>query len=326
MALKWVKKNISCFGGDPDRVTIIGQSAGGKSVNSLIVTPAAKGLFHKAVAMSGALQSITDIPTDMALTKNFLSALGLTEKNAEKLLSCPVKDILQAQEEADKTYFKAESYGPTADGITLPLDITKYIQEGNLPRIPVMIGHTLQELYLPLDADQTDIGDEGVSAKLRWKFGDNAPYVMEQYRKARASLPYTSAYGKIATEYTYVQACMRTAELFAAQGLPLWLYRWDYQGGQLANHSSDNEALFGRTNPVKLKKEPEAAAFVDRLFQDAVLSFIEDGRPRSPNLPEWKPCTQANISRLLINQELKIEILEKFDYDADFPMQAFRLK
>jgi para-nitrobenzyl esterase len=325
LALKWVKDNIMFFGGDPNRVAIIGQSAGGKSVANLMVAPGAWGLFHGAIAMSGALQSITDIQTDKALTRNFLSAIGLTEKNASKLLSCPVKNILDAQETANQTYFKAETYGPTADGIVIPLDINTYILRGNLPKIPVMMGHTREELNFPPETDAGDIGHEAVAAKFRWKFGNNGAYITELYQKARLTMNYPEAYGSIATEYTYVQAYMRTAELFVNQGLPVWLYRWDFRGGHIAHHSSDNEALFGRSNPLKQQREPEATRFVDHIFQDAVLSFIEDGYPHAPDLPPWDPCSQGELSRVLFDFPPRRERLEEFRYDRSFPLQVFSL-
>ncbi|MDR3139496.1 MAG: carboxylesterase family protein [Treponema sp.] len=325
LALKWVKDNIGFFGGDPNRVTIIGQSAGGKSVANLMVTPEASGLFHGAVAMSGALQSITDIQTDKALTGNFLSAMGLQEKDASKLLSCPVRDILEAQEVANKIYFKAESYGPTADGIVVPLDIKAYILQGKLPKIPVLMGHTLEELNFPPEAGAEDIGLEALADKFRWKFGDNGAYIMELYKKARLTKSYPEAYGSIATEYTYVQAYMQTAELFINQGLPVWLYRWDFRGGHIAHHSSDNEALFGRSNPLKLQREPGATRFLDHAFQDALLSFVEEGHPRGPDLPPWNPCARGELSRLLFDVPPGQEKLEKFSYDRNFPLQVFRL-
>jgi para-nitrobenzyl esterase len=325
LALKWVKDNISFLGGDPNRVTIIGQSAGGKSVVNLMVTPEASGLFHRAIAMSGALQSITDIRTDKILTAVFLSAIGLTEEDAFKLLSCPVADILEAQEIANKTYFKAESYGPTADGIVLPLDINQYILQGNLPKIPVMMGHTLEELHFPPEADAEDIGTGAVVDKFRWKFGDNGAYIAELYKKARLVMDYPAAYGSIATEYTYVQSYMRTAELFKNQGLPVWLYRWDFRGGHIAHHSSDNEALFGRSNPLKQQREPRATCFVDHVFQEAVLSFIEDGYPHSIDLPPWEPCTEKGLFRMLFDYPPHSERLEGFRYDRTFPLQVFSL-
>lgn len=81
-ALRWVRENIERFGGDPENVTIMGQSAGGRSVGGLLVTPQAKGLFHKAILQSGAIQSVHDEKTARALTRQILEAFGLQEGDA----------------------------------------------------------------------------------------------------------------------------------------------------------------------------------------------------------------------------------------------------
>jgi carboxylesterase type B len=116
---------------------------------------------------------------------------------------------------------------------------------------------------------------------------------------------------------------MRTVELFRNQGLPVWLYRWDFRGGHIAHHSSDNEALFGRSNPLKLRREAQAARFLEHIFQDAVLSFIEDGHPHGPDLPPWDPCTQREISRFVFDLPPRQEKPAELSYDRNFPLQVF---
>ncbi|NLX71430.1 MAG: carboxylesterase family protein [Clostridiales bacterium] len=325
LALKWVRDNISYFGGDPEKVTIIGQSAGGKAVCSLLVTPEAKGLFRGAVAMSGALQCITDIETDMALTRNFLKAMNLSEQDVHELLNSKVEDILMAQEKANEIYFKAESYGPTADGIVLPLDIEKHIKEGNVPQVPVIMGHTKQELWPFPDAEHHESLSD-IQARMTWKFGDNGDYVMRRYEEYRRKADFVEAYGRIMTDYTYIQGCLRTAKYFVDAGLPVWMYRWDYEGGLIANHSSDIEALFGRTNPQKRNWNKEVSDKIDRAFQDVILNFIIDGVPSSSYLPDWKVCKPGNGFQMIFDEEFKLNEIDLDEYDKEFPLQVMRLK
>ncbi len=323
LALKWVQKNIAYFGGDPDRVTIVGQSAGAKSVINLLAAPEARNLFHGAVAMSGGLQSIKSIQTEIKLTKNFLHALELREEDAAKLLTLPAEDIVKAQERANQVYFKVESYGPTADGIVLPLDVEAAVRSGDIARVPVIMGHTKEELFFPPGSDGTDIGREEVMKKLRWKFGDNAERVMECYDRLRSEAEYPEAYGSAVTNYTYAQAYLRTASLLTQQKLPLWLYRWDYSGGDIAGHSSDNEALFGRTLPQKFKTNPEVTKLVDQLFRDAILNFVETGNPNGGIVPHWPSYDEEHRERLLIDAECHTGHLE-LDFDPSFPLQVFK--
>ena len=325
LALLWVRDNIAAFGGDPDNVTIIGQSAGGKSVCNLLLAPAAKGLFHKVVSMSGAFQSISDMATDIALTRHFLDSLGWGEQQAEKLLTCPAEVLTKHIDVASQTYFKAESYGPTADGIALPRDIDAYIQAGNLPDVPLMLGHTREELHLPLGADTPDPGDEAVYQKLVWKFGNNADHVMAQYRTLRTQMSYADAFGRIATDYTYVQAYLRAADLLTNAGKPVYLYRWDYTGGYRANHSSDNEALFGATNADKQRHNPALTAQVDRTFQELVYSFVTGGAPTAAGVDNWTPYTRQTPQRLLIDAACRMEDIDTAQYDKGYDTQTLRL-
>lgn len=325
LALQWVNKNIGFFGGDPERVTIVGQSAGGKSVMSLLLAPEASGLFHGAVAMSGSWQHIKDIETEICLTDNFLSAMELHRADAEKLLTCPAEEIRAAQETANKTYFKAESYGSTADGVVLPADIKQTAQKGSLLKVPVMMGHTLQELYPPANADPKEFEPAAVKKRFRWKFGLNWEQPFNHYQKLLPALGPAAAYGEAATEYTYVQSYLQTAEYLMKHKVPLWLYRWDYTGGLWANHSSDNEALFRRTNPEKQKMQPEATAHVDHMFQQAVLRFVKTGNPAAPGLPAWYAIDSKRQDRMLFDAECRTEPV-CFGDNHIFPLQAFRLK
>lgn len=324
LALHWTRENVAHFGGDPDRITLVGQSAGGKSVMDLLLAPAARGLFHGAFAMSGAWQSIKSIETERYFTSHFLRCMGLEEAQAAALLTCPPEQLRQAQEEANKTFFKAESYGATADGIVLPLDVTAAAAGGGLASVPVVLGHERQELY-PLPDANPDMDEETAAQKFRWKFGANweRPYAL--YKRLCKTRSPALAYGEAATEYTYADGCRRAAALLAGGEAPLWLYRWDYDGGLTACHSSDNEALFGRTHPEKRKRRPADTALLDRQFRRAVLSFVQTGVPSVPDAPAWEPCNLKQPMRMLFDVPCRMEHTA-LSFDTDFPLQVFRLE
>lgn len=323
LALQWVRDNIAFFGGDPDQVTIVGQSAGGKSVMSLLLAEEAKGLFHRAVAMSGALQSIKSIDTEKKLTENFLKAMRLTEADAKKLLSCDAEEIRQAQEKANEVYFKAESYGATADGAILPFDISQAVAEGRFNKVPLIMGHTLQELWPSPGSPQSNPPDAEIQKKLRWKFGCNWEIPYAYYLECLQSMPPDIAYAESATRYTYVDAYLKCADLFGTRGTPLWLYRWDYTGGLTACHSSDNEALFLRSNPEKHRLFPEETAHMDRWFREAVLSFVKTGNPNTDDLPYWPSYEPDKKERMLFAIPPGTESITS-RHDPDFPLQVFR--
>lgn len=317
MALEWVRDNIAFLGGDPNNVTLIGQSAGGKSVSCLLAAPGAAGLFHRAVAMSGSLQCVTDIKTDIALTEQFLQ--GMPNPDPKYLLSCPTSELLHAMEQAGLSHLKAESYGPTADGITLPKDVTDHIRHGGIDGVSVIMGHTLQELWLDPTIPQPEPSSAELRRRMAWKFGNNQAHVYEKYLALRAQTDFPTAYGTIMTSYTYVQAYMRIASLLADLDAKLWLFRWDYKGGLIANHSSDNEALHGDTNAQKIAWNPEQTAQVDRQYQTMILDFVETGDPG------WPPCTKEQPLRMHIDAPCHLEPIDLDQYDHEFPLQVMVL-
>ena len=325
LALKWVKGNIEYFGGDPGHVVIVGQSAGGKSVLNLMLAKECKGLFHGAVAMSGALQAVKDTRTMHNMAMLFLKMLDIPIGDPKVLEEIPVKSILDAQERMNQVFFKAESYGATADGLHLPIDVEAAVNAGDLADVPLIIGHTKEELFMDSRQDNPDIGLDNVKKKLYWKFGDNYEHVLNVYRERLHVKGYQAAWGETVTEYTYVQAYERSAEVLMRMGRKCWLYRWDYKGGSLANHSSDNEALFSRTNAEKVAYDPILTATVDRCFQDLILNFVEFGNPVVHEECEWMPYSKEHRERLLIDEICTKE--EMFPmYDKEFPLQVFRLE
>lgn len=325
LALKWVRDNIAYLGGDPDHVVLVGQSAGGKSVMNLVLGKESKGLFHGAVAMSGALQSIKDTTTMTNLARLFLKTLGISEDDPKALETVSTDDILQAQEKMNQVFLKAESYGATADGIHFPVDVDGAIHAGQLADVPLLIGHEKEELYMDPRQAYADIGIEAVAKKLYWKHGDNYGHVLDFYREKLRTMAYPEAWGETATEFTYVQPFIRLAAELLEQGRKVWLYRWDYQGGLRAIHSSDNEALFSRTNPDKVAYDPELTAQVDERFQNFVLNFVRFGNPAVEDESQWPAYTHGCMERLLIDGVCAKEKWAPV-YDPRFPRQVFRLE
>ena len=316
-ALKWVQENIHQFGGDPDQVTIMGQSAGAKAVACLLASPLSQGLYRRAILMSGGLQCIKDVQTEKAQTSNFLQAAGLQENEAAALLSMSPEKIRDAQEKANNVYFKAESYGATADGLTIPVDFEKALMKRRLDGVDILMGHTLQELYLRPDADKTPLSDAEMQQRMQWKFGQNAQRVMEVYQERLKSDGFEKAYGETMTEYTYVQAYQRTARLFAQCGAHVYLYSWDAPGAAVASHTSDLETLFDMRKDI----HPHA---VNRL-KDLFVHFIRTGSPQTDTLPLWEACSENALPQMRLGDEAGVGMMTAQTLDPAFPLQVMKL-
>ena len=177
-ALEWVNKNIAGFGGDPDNVTIFGQSGGGGKVNILMGTPSAKGLFHRGIIESGSMTGLMAPETCRAMARSIVNKLGLNEKTIDRIQEIPYSELLAAATDAVIPLVE-ESLAVVAPGHAGGLVALVTVIKGCLHAFPGL--HVLRRLEAPgsgivdalegvdavLDvaADGTGGGlDEGISA------------------------------------------------------------------------------------------------------------------------------------------------------------------
>jgi para-nitrobenzyl esterase len=154
-ALEWINKNISSFGGDPSNVTIFGQSGGGGKVSTLLATPSAEGLFHKAIIQSGAMLNTMKSKWSRRIGTVVARELGLNSSDIDKIQNIPYQQLLEAGEkavaevkvEADKEGFKTFIFGwaPTIDGNILPSKLFYPTPPEQSKNIPILVGTTLHE-------------------------------------------------------------------------------------------------------------------------------------------------------------------------------------
>ena len=157
-ALKWVHANIANFGGDPNNVTIFGQSGGGGKVSTLLATPAAKGLFQKAIVQSGSMLRTMESSYSRRIGAATVEILGLKSHNIDQIKEVPYKELLAAGEKAvaqvkkevekDGVHTFIFGWAPTVDGVVLPAQPEASIELSK--DIPMMIGTTLHEFWMSL--------------------------------------------------------------------------------------------------------------------------------------------------------------------------------
>jgi para-nitrobenzyl esterase len=168
-ALRWIHKNISKFGGDPDNVTIFGESAGSASVTFLPLIDGSEGLFRRCIAQSANIAYCDTMEHGIHVTQNFLTATGC--QTMDELMKLTTEELIDAYLKAaviDKNCLLGTANFPLLDGITLPEDrMVMYDMWGDEKRakIDLMIGSTLDEIryFIP-----TEGGEEGFANTLRW--------------------------------------------------------------------------------------------------------------------------------------------------------------
>ena len=193
-ALEWVRDNITNFGGDPGNVTIMGQSGGGAKVCVLTAMPAAKGLFHKAVALSGSSLKAVEKSNAEKLASYILKEAGLTYNDMDKLQQMPWKQYYEFATRA-LTKFREEmklpmfggggGFAPVVDGTYLPQHPYNIEPAPSAADVPMLICSTFNEQSPSrTDAALENIDTNGVKDKLKERFGDKTGNIVDAYTKA----------------------------------------------------------------------------------------------------------------------------------------------
>ncbi|MCL6459700.1 MAG: carboxylesterase family protein [Gorillibacterium sp.] len=324
LALEWVRENIAAFGGDPERIILMGQSAGAKSVAALMVTPKAQGLFQGAIVQSGATQCIRDTGTAAKLANYVLAELELDPANAKNILTIPAEQLLEAQVKAFERISSSHLFGPVIDGVLLKETPESFIASGKLEHLPVLIGYARDEV--PIGAIDPAFDESTVADVLFHTYGRSADYLFERYKELCKQMHPSMALSNLQTQYLYGNASLSFTQQLAEHGSEVWCYRWDYTGHIPPQHASEMAYLFNVTGAGDDDGyTPQHGEMAERI-NDSWLSFIISGTPASPQLPHWPPYSSGESGcRMHLDKESWLEQLPVDAYDKDFPMQVIKL-
>ena len=303
-ALEWVNKNIEAFGGDPDKVTIGGQSAGAFSVNYMVGTPLTKGLIHGAIAESGGavlntnqLARGTDLKEAEAAGVEFAKSLGASSIDELRALS------------ADEILKTRGPGGPIVDGYLLPQSLGEIFAQGNQNDIPVILGWNEDEGFGPPPVSAAQFKE-----RVPLMFGDRADDFLNKF--------------PINTDE---EAFAVQNDLGALQTFGIQSYRWMQLQNQTGNSKvymyrferdvpyADNMQDFGAFhtgevpyayNNLKMSSRPwtEADYELAETMSDYWVNFARNGDPNGSGLPEWEACTPNNLKAMIF--DINIECTE----------------
>jgi len=321
-ALEWVRNNIAAFGGDPDNVTIFGESAGGMSVGSLLAMPAARGLFHKAIPQSGAANTALALGQAVQVAEQFLDILGLSASDVDALRSMTAEQLLAAQQELTLRMLRSDvttgmPLQPVIDGKTLPSLPIDAIERGSAEKVPVLVGSTLEEWKLlgTMDQDLPKLDEAGLVGRCqRLMPAENVLDVIEAYRKTRAKRGAATTpaelFMAIQTDRVFRLPAIRLAEAQRRhqQSAYNYLFTWRSPlfGGILgACHALELGFLFG-TYEENFSGSGPAADALARNIQDAWLAFARTGDPSCQSLGTW-PTYGEHRETMLLGEECHVE-------------------
>ena len=319
-ALEWVKENIAAFGGDPNNVTLFGQSGGGAKVLTLMATPAAKGLFHKGIEQSGATEMMNMTLPTPDLTRRIaeltLKNLGIAPADVAKLKNVPYAELNAAANKAIAEASPGFLWAPVMDGDYIPA----HPVEGGFPEqardIPLLIGTVLNEwTTMPqlaqMATSQSDNKntwtEEQVKAKLAEKYGDKAEAVVKAFLKA---YPHKKAVDALYVDSWLRTRAAKTANIKADQkGAPVYSYVFTWEtpimgGYAMAYHCSELPFVF---NNIALSEMATgggkaAQALADKMSH-AWAGFARTGNPNHEGLPEWPAYTREGRAVMIFDDE-----------------------
>ena len=329
-ALQWVRDNIENFGGDPGNVTIMGQSGGGAKVCILAAMPAARGLIHKAVPLSGS--TIEAIPQDYSskLGKYILQEAGLQDSEVDKLQEMPWKEYILL---ANKALQKASAeigtpgmrggFGPVADGINLPAGKFYSEADGLSSDVPMMICTTFHEWSMTrTNPELEQITKEAVIEMLSKEgmrggnLGEKAGAVVEAYQKV---FPNAKPAELLALISSNRKGVIATADAKATQKAPVYLawFGWEppmFNGRMRAFHCLDICFWFANTDLMLTHTGGGARPRqLSEKMSGTLLQFMRTGDPNGGGLPQWNPYTTEVGETMVLNDSCEL----KNDPDRD---------
>ena len=319
LALEWVRDNITHFGGNPNLVTIFGQSGGGRKVATLMAMPSGKGLFHRAIIESGAVLRLTEREDAVQYTNLLLAEIGVKPGQVRELQNVPTDRLLAADAKVQKKITLREpgetANSPMVDGKAIPSHPWDPQGPALSANIPLLMGyaHTEETEFDRPTPEKMALDEAGLRERAAMRLGRDPTVVIEAFRKENPTATPWDLYILIATDHPRGTYARELAKRKADQhGAPVYFYRYDWEtpegGGHMRSpHTIEIQFVF---NNIKIagpliSKMPEAYTLAAKT-SGAWAAFARSGDPNIAKLPKWPAYAAATRETMLFNNDCRV--------------------
>lgn len=328
-ALEWIRDNVHAFGGDPGRVTVFGQSGGGAKVSVLMGMPRAKGLFHRAVVMSGSFGMANTRATSQRLAASLLRELGLTDDELDRLQSLPyarlraAADAVLARENRPFPGFvdvrpanMRVDFAPTVDGDDLP-DMPFRPNAPSLSAgVPMMIGSTLNEFAHGINhPDIEAMGETELMSRVEQFAPGQSARIVAAFRATTPDASPFDLWSRIVSAPVRQAAVDQAAAKASAGSAPAYLYWFTWRtpildGRPRAFHCLDIPFIFANTDRCATMTGGGARARdLSLKMTDAFLAFARNGNPNTASGVAWPAFQPARARGMIFDDTCRVEPL-----------------
>ena len=311
-ALEWIRDNIANFGGDPSNVTVFGESGGGGKVGTLMCMPKAKGLFHKAIIMSGTILNVNNHQMTQSLGKAVLKELGISEQEVDRIKDVSYEELYKAGQRAMAASIGTRrpgtpmmwGFGPTPDGEVL---LQQPFQPGFADLsagMPLLMGTTFNELQrLHYNRELTL---EQARHELSATFGDETDAYISAFAKA---WPDYTPQDLLSIDWLFRPKTIITADhtssLCSPSPLYLYMFTWRSPVNNGSIHGHELKFCFNTLHhsPNELPQPTEQDMKLADIMSSVWAQFAHNGNPNIEGLPAWQPYTAENGEMMIFNHK-----------------------
>ena len=299
-ALTWVRDNISAFGGDPDNVTIFGESGGGLKVSVLLGMPAASGLFHKAIVQSGAQVEAQSKAESGANALALMAELGLEPHEVDKLFELAPQNLVEAKIKLAPSLVKSAGrrieFEPFIDGEVLPETCLDPVVSSLSRNVPLLVGNCATEttFFMSTLPGWQALGEGQLRGMIGGMLGAQAGQVLALYSANRPNATPIDLLVAITGDFIFRRKAIKMVEEKSQYGnasvyMYVLAFETDVCGGAYRTpHILDLPLVFAHPDHPILGSDP-ARFDVSRQMSGAWAAFARTGKPSSDLLPDWPP-------------------------------------